>query len=51
MPGGSQSIMDAYEHKVLQKALEHYGYNITKTADALGLRRQSLQYRIKKYEL
>ena len=50
MPGVElQSIMDAYEHKVLQKALEHYGYNITKTADALGLRRQSLQYRIKKY--
>lgn len=44
-----QSIMDAYEYKVLLKALEHYGYNITKTADALGLRRQSLQYRIKKY--
>lgn len=44
-----QGIMDAYEHQVIQKALEHYGYNITKTANALGLRRQSLQYRIKKY--
>ena len=28
MPGVElQSIMDAYEHKVLQKALEHYGYS------------------------
>lgn len=44
-----QGLMDAYEHNVIQKALEHYGYNITKTANALGLRRQSLQYRIKKY--
>ena len=44
-----QSIMDTYEHKVLREALAHYGYNISKTADALGLRRQSLQYRIKKY--
>lgn len=44
-----QSLMDTYEHEIIIKALEHYGYNITKTADVLGLRRQSLQYRIKKY--
>ena len=41
--------MDDYEHKLILQALEHFGYNITKTADALGLRRQSLQYRIHKY--
>ncbi|MDY3716358.1 MAG: helix-turn-helix domain-containing protein [Blautia sp.] len=41
--------MDDYENQILRQALEHFGYNITKTADALGLRRQSLQYRIKKY--
>jgi len=41
--------MDTYESKVLREALAHYGYNISKTADALGLRRQSLQYRINKY--
>lgn len=44
-----QSIMDEYENKVIRQALEQYGYNISRTADALGLRRQSLQYRIKKY--
>lgn len=44
-----QSLMDGYEHEIILKALEHFGYNITKTADSLGLRRQSLQYRIKKY--
>lgn len=47
--GDLQSMMDQHEHLLLKQALEHYGYNITKTATALGLRRQSLQYRIKKY--
>lgn len=42
-------MMDEYEHEILCSALEHFGYNITKTADALGIRRQSLQYRIHKY--
>lgn len=44
-----QGLMDQYEHRILTEALEHYGYNITKTAEALGIRRQSLQYRIRKY--
>ena len=41
--------MDDYESKIICQALEHFGYNITQTAQALGLRRQSLQYRIHKY--
>lgn len=44
-----QSLLDEYEHKIIKDALEHYGYNITRTAAALNLRRQSLQYRIRKY--
>lgn len=44
-----QSLLDEYEHKIILDALEHYGYNITRTAAALNLRRQSLQYRIRKY--
>lgn len=44
-----QSTMDNYECEVIKKALEHYGYNISKTARALDIKRQSLQYRIKKY--
>jgi arginine utilization regulatory protein len=44
-----QYIMDNYESKILQKVLEHNGYNISRTADSLGIKRQSLQYRIKKY--
>lgn len=44
-----QALMDEYECQILTQALDFYGYNITKTADALGLRRQSLQYRLRKY--
>lgn len=44
-----QYIMDSYESDILKKVLEHNGYNISKTANSLGIKRQSLQYRIKKY--
>lgn len=44
-----QKTMDEFESQVLRKALEQHGYNITQTAQALGLHRQGLQYRIKKY--
>lgn len=44
-----QYTMDSYENQVIKAVLEYYGGNITRTADSLGLRRQSLQYRMKKY--
>ena len=44
-----QYTMDSYESQVLKAVLEYYGGNITRAADCLGLRRQSLQYRMKKY--
>lgn len=44
-----QTTMDRYECQVIRAVLEHYGSNISQAAQALGLRRQSLQYRIKKY--
>lgn len=46
-----QGLMDGYERQVIAQALEHYGYNISRTAQALGILRQSLQYRIRKYGL
>ena len=46
-----QSLMDDYERQVIVQALEHCGYNISQTAQALGILRQSLQYRIRKYGL
>ena len=44
-----QSLLDDYEHAVLLKALDRCGNNISLTAKTLGILRQSLQYRIRKY--
>lgn len=44
-----QSVMDRYENEVLRQALDQYGGNISRTAEALDIKRQSLQYRIHKY--
>jgi len=44
-----QALMDDYEKEVISQALDHCGYNISQTAQALGILRQSLQYRIRKY--
>lgn len=46
-----QSIMEKYEKSVIMKTLEKYGGNVTKTAERLNIRRQSLQYRMKKYNI
>ncbi len=44
-----QSLMDRYENEILREALDYYGGNISQTARALDIKRQSLQYRINKY--
>ena len=44
-----QALMDDYEKEVITQALDRCGYNISQTAQALGILRQSLQYRIRKY--
>ena len=44
-----QALMDGYEKEVITQALDHCGYNISQTAQTLGILRQSLQYRIRKY--
>lgn len=46
-----QGLMDDYERQIIIQALEHCGYNISQTAQTLGILRQSLQYRIRKYGL
>lgn len=43
--------MEEVEVYYIRKALQHHGFNITKTAKALGLSRQNLQYRIRKYQI
>ena len=37
-----------FEQKILERALSEHGCNITKSAESLGIKRQNLQYRIKK---
>lgn len=44
-----QSLLDDYEHQIILQALDHCGGNISRTAQTLGILRQSLQYRIRKY--
>ena len=39
------------EKEVIAQALDYCGYNISRTAQTLGILRQSLQYRIRKYGL
>jgi len=44
-------ILDDVERRVLSKAFQENGGNISKTARALGVSRQNLQYRLKKQAL
>ena len=44
-----QSLLEDYEHEIILQALNHCGGNISRTAETLGILRQSLQYRIRKY--
>lgn len=46
-----EQIISEYEKEVIKSTLGKYKNNITNTAKHLGIKRQSLQYRIKKYEL
>ncbi|MCA1057217.1 sigma 54-interacting transcriptional regulator [Rossellomorea aquimaris] len=42
-------FVEEAETYYIQKALKHHEYNITQTAKSLGMSRQNLQYRIRKY--
>jgi arginine utilization regulatory protein len=43
--------MEYYEQKIISETLTQYKRNVTQCAKALGISRQSLQYRMKKLEL
>ncbi|MFU8795039.1 MAG: sigma-54 interaction domain-containing protein, partial [Dethiobacteria bacterium] len=43
--------MDRVERRVIESALNRNSWNVSRTARELGLQRQSLQYRIRKYSL
>lgn len=45
-----QTLLDAYENQVIQQVLWQVQGNISKAANLLGLKRQSLQYRLRKFK-
>ncbi len=45
------TMMDSAERRMIETALKRNNWNISKAARELGLKRQSLQYRIRKYSL
>ncbi|MBM7580509.1 helix-turn-helix domain-containing protein [Jeotgalibacillus terrae] len=53
--GKASQTLDSFLHEAesyyIQKSLQYHEFNITKTADALGMSRQNLQYRMKKHGL
>ncbi|MCT8136546.1 sigma 54-interacting transcriptional regulator [Anaerobacillus sp. CMMVII] len=42
--------LEEFEEYYIQKVLEQHNYNVTQAAKQLGLSRQSLQYRMKKFQ-
>ncbi len=44
-------IFDQIEKKYIEQVLQQQLYNITHTANKLGIKRQALQYKLKKYNL
>jgi arginine utilization regulatory protein len=49
--GTFEERLKQFEQQIIRYTLEQYKGNVTKSAEALGMSRQSLQYRIKKLEL
>jgi arginine utilization regulatory protein len=46
-----EEYMEEAETYYLKKVLKHHEFNVTKAAKALGMSRQNLQYRIKKWKI
>lgn len=44
-------IIESIEKKLIHKTLSESGYNISEAARILGIKRQALQYKIKKYNI
>lgn len=44
-------MIDKYEKEIIIQSLKENDGNVTKTAESLGIKRQSLQYRIDKYNI
>ncbi|WP_132995747.1 sigma-54 interaction domain-containing protein [Sporanaerobacter acetigenes] len=44
-------ILESIERALIEKTLAQNKYNISRTADELGIKRQTLQHKMKKYEI
>jgi two-component system, NtrC family, response regulator AtoC len=51
IPLDGSMALDEMDSYIIQTALEKSGYNVTATARALGTTRETLRYRIQKYNL
>jgi DNA-binding NtrC family response regulator len=51
IPLDGSMALDEMDSYIIQTALEKTGYNVTATARALGTTRETLRYRIQKYQL
>jgi arginine utilization regulatory protein len=51
LQGGLQEIIDSAEKKIITEALEKSGGNISQCARALKIKRQTLQHKMKKYNI
>ncbi|MCR4628810.1 MAG: AAA family ATPase, partial [Clostridium sp.] len=47
-PEDLKKAVEKFEQTYIRKTMNHYNGNISKSAEALGLKRQSLQYRLRK---
>ncbi len=50
-PGDLNATLEALEYRILQETLAVHHYNQVKAAEALGITRGALQYKMKKYHL
>lgn len=49
--GDLNATLEALEYRILQETLAAHNYNQVKAAEALGITRGALQYKMKKYHL
>lgn len=45
------TVMESLEKKFIKESLDYNNYNISRSAAVLGIKRQTLQHKIKKYEI
>lgn len=49
--GGIAEYLEGLEKRIIEKTLIKYDYNITRSAEALKIKRQTLQHKVKKYNI